>query len=1641
MGNKKRNVAAPSSKAAPADGDGGAAYESVISSVQVEQNLGSSSSLEQRKQQSKAVIEASVAESDASSSSRVKLECKRALTALRRGNHTKALRIMKETCAKHENSVHSALIHRVQGTVSAKVFAIIDDPIAKQRHLKNAIESAKKAVSLSPNSVEFALFYANLLYDGKEYEEVLQECDRALAIQNPVDPAKESLQDESQQSIATGEARIEHVQKELRSLIQKANLASISSWMKFRVISTKGPAEDPMEPTSLQARRPNEIKKATKTPEERRKEIEVRVAAARLLQHKSETPQSQNDDGKALDSSSGSVHRVGERRRFATTRKRALSAERRARVRSYWNNICLDTKKDLLRIVISELKSHFSSLKDSSANEVLSEAISFAECNRTWKLWMCCRCNEKFADFESQMQHVLREHMGNLFPQMQPLLPQTVDSEWVEMLLNCSWKPVDVDAAVKLLDEQLSPQFPELLDESYPRNCTKEFDCLADKYCSEDAWDLPLQKGKFCDTCNGDNVQGKTYQKVSDIRHRECDGNLIGKACVLPNLWPLSDDTERAKLLEKIHLNFQLLIGHKCLAASHVHKIMRDAVNELQGLASISRLLNYGIDQIPVCICFLGAGELKKVLKYLQELSNSCGLGRYSEKSSSFDYSGAGTNGTEIVEEIVLSEDASYLLFDEHFLASSLASTCHSIDTDDAFGPTSTSVGYKSSVLLDADAFLSWIFAGPTAEEQLASWTHLREEKEHQGREILQTLEKELYQLQGIYEKKCNHLSYEDARQAVESLYLEEGKKREHVREVVCQSYESVTVLRKRREELIQSDNDIMSRRNKFELDAISNVLRDDNDIMSMRNKFELDAISNVLREAEALNVSQFGSEETYNGVTNHLRNLESSEGDASGTKKYLHQLDSCIEVAIQRQKEQIASELGKIDAIMMQYLTELQQMEAKLEQLSALDYRSILVPLTKSFILAHLEDLAKKEATEKSDAAREAFLAELALDSKKGIAGRSYSLTHPHEKMKDKKKNKENRKTKDLKATGNNERMPCYETADGSSSPVASNVDDAGSKIVESVSVDTLKQQEEEHRRRIELEAEERKLEETLEYQRRIEDEAKQKHLAEQKKTTGTIPHKHSNSDQNIHEQLKDYKQGPLIQKNGSPKVLESVPVNTDRAAEGIGNMHDHHQTKCEQGLPDGEEIHENGASYSDRRMGRKGRRQKSSTKLLDAKYQALSSEKQNIEVAETIVKDSPDGDSYNPSLGDNGMKTLRQLQAEEDEEKFQADVKQAMRQSLDTFHLHQKLPLLTSSSQRMPSHVDDLDASINEVMWQPVDGADICGTGLKNEIGEYNCFLNVIIQSLWHLRRFRDEFLGLSTSAHVHVGDPCVTCALHDIFTALSMASTDMRREAVAPTSLRVALSNLYPDSNFFQESQMNDASEVLGVIFDCLHRSFTSGLDVSVENNCTSSWDCNNTACIAHSLFGMDIFERMDCYNCGLESRHLKYTSFFHNINASALRTTKEICAECSFDELLNLVEVNHQLACDLEAGGCGKLNHIHHILSTPPHVFTTVLGWQNTCESAEDITATLAALATEVDIGVLYRGLDPQNKRCLVSVVCYYGQHYHCFAYSHDHEQWVMYDDKTVKVIGSWGDVLTICKRGRLQPQVLFFEAVN
>lgn len=68
-----------------------------------------------------------------------------------------------------------------------------------------------------------------------------------------------------------------------------------------------------------------------------------------------------------------------------------------------------------------------------------------------------------------------------------------------------------------------------------------------------------------------------------------------------------------------------------------------------------------------------------------------------------------------------------------------------------------------------------------------------------------------------------------------------------------------------------------------------------------------------------------------------------------------------------------------------------------------------------------------------------------------------------------------------------------------------------------------------------------------------------------------------------------------------------------------------------------------------------------------------------------------------------------------------------------LDVFHAHRKLPLLPSSGNGQ-NVFPKAGTLCNTSSFADVNKMDVYGTGLKNEVGEYNCFLNVIIQVCVH-------------------------------------------------------------------------------------------------------------------------------------------------------------------------------------------------------------------------------------------------------------------------------------------------------------------
>ncbi len=73
--------------------------------------------------------------------------------------------------------------------------------------------------------------------------------------------------------------------------------------------------------------------------------------------------------------------------------------------------------------------------------------------------------------------------------------------------------------------------------------------------------------------------------------------------------------------------------------------------------------------------------------------------------------------------------------------------------------------------------------------------------------------------------------------------------------------------------------------------------------------------------------------------------------------------------------------------------------------------------------------------------------------------------------------------------------------------------------------------------------------------------------------------------------------------------------------------------------------------------------------------------------------------------------------------------------------------------------------------------DEADsAAGPGLQNDPGEYNCFLNVIVQCLWHCTAFRDAFLSLPRKViKVRLRLPRLLCSMHaDHWRTIAFLST---------------------------------------------------------------------------------------------------------------------------------------------------------------------------------------------------------------------------------------------------------------------------
>ncbi|KDO29892.1 hypothetical protein SPRG_04959 [Saprolegnia parasitica CBS 223.65] len=340
----------------------------------------------------------------------------------------------------------------------------------------------------------------------------------------------------------------------------------------------------------------------------------------------------------------------------------------------------------------------------------------------------------------------------------------------------------------------------------------------------------------------------------------------------------------------------------------------------------------------------------------------------------------------------------------------------------------------------------------------------------------------------------------------------------------------------------------------------------------------------------------------------------------------------------------------------------------------------------------------------------------------------------------------------------------------------------------------------------------------------------------------------------------------------------------------------------------------------------------------------------------------------------------------------------------------------------------------------------------GLRNETGENNCFLNVVVQSLFHLQTFRDAFGAITR--HACPGDGrCVFCALATVFEMLTpgdkIATTTCHSDALravlstlsASSAANVSLPPPGEGPNRFSLGSMDDAAEAHDAVLWQLHEALKTS---------TKTQDCT---CVIHRVFGLLVGEEAHCPKCHTKMTAATYDTMVMAASTAQLHDHIVRKKARTFDKLLAHVVAIGGGTRKCANSRCRNTDLLPSSLKLKavPQVFTVGLSWPNAQPSSGYLGHIVSSIAPTIDLTRVFPNLIADglalphgggNDAHLMGVFCYFGHHYLTFLFKPSTHEWLSFDDTVVKRVGSsWSDVQKVCLENHLQPMVLFYDVAK
>jgi len=233
---------------------------------------------------------------------------------------------------------------------------------------------------------------------------------------------------------------------------------------------------------------------------------------------------------------------------------------------------------------------------------------------------------------------------------------------------------------------------------------------------------------------------------------------------------------------------------------------------------------------------------------------------------------------------------------------------------------------------------------------------------------------------------------------------------------------------------------------------------------------------------------------------------------------------------------------------------------------------------------------------------------------------------------------------------------------------------------------------------------------------------------------------------------------------------------------------------------------------------------------------------------------------------------------------------------------------------------------------------------TGLTNKPGQNNCFLNRVVQVLYHLKPFRHSFNQLT--AHACSIPYCNFCALKMLFIELEYGDG----KVIEPLSLRLCLAQTFKNENRFQLNDTSDACECMEAVLSVLHGHLCY---------CHPEDVCEFAHCLTHKLFSMNIHEQVQC-SCGIESQIKDYRQLVFRVVMHSFQYQTSVDATRSFGHRLRLAVSNGELVRPCREG-CGLEQKTMSVLTNKPSVVIIGLTWDSAAPDVKHIRGFVSSIS--------------------------------------------------------------------------------